>query len=713
VKDFRRVFVYVWSQWHRLLVVVLCALVIAALYSLSFATISPLLTVMMGQEGLHGWTYRKITSARYGIKFEVTQAPEEPGELGLKYYLQVSRVVRGSTAEQAGLRSGDRIVGAGGSLLSEAVDRVESRRLLEEMATAKDRAQIPVQVERLDAQGRTKSVELTVAAGPRPFYYPAAEKMLRSLPADSSKEHKRKAVIFILVLMLFVTLVRCVARFFQDYTGQKVVNVALARLRETAFAHSLELPVGFLLRDGPTDAVSRLVNDIGRIGNGIKVVLGKTLREPLKATGLIIGAMMVDRNLTLIFLCAAPLSLLVLHRFGSQIKRRTTKSLVSWAMMLGKLKEALGSIEVVKVYNQQQYERVVFERVNRKLLKQQLRIAKISAAAEPVLESLAMLAATVGLVFGASWVFSGGMPPSDFFMLLFFLGGAADSIRRVSGVWNRIQQSNAAAVRVFELIDQVPEQEKPNAFDIGPLRDRIEFRDVVFSYPGSDKPALNRVNLSVGAGQNVAIVGPNGSGKTTLAKLIPRFYDPDSGQILIDGRDIRDATLRSLRSQIGMVTQNVVTFNDTIAANIAYGRPGATEEQIIEAAKRSFAHEFVEVLPNGYQTVIGEDGAGLSGGQLQRIVIARAILKDPAILIFDEATSQVDADSEAKIHKAIEEIMRDRTSFVIAHRFSTIINADLIVVMNEGQVIAEGQHDELMQTCSLYQSLYETQLIRA
>jgi ABC-type multidrug transport system fused ATPase/permease subunit len=236
---------------------------------------------------------------------------------------------------------------------------------------------------------------------------------------------------------------------------------------------------------------------------------------------------------------------------------------------------------------------------------------------------------------------------------------------------------------------------------------------VVFTYPGSERPALKGINLTIPAGHNVAIVGPNGSGKTTLANLLPRFYDPDSGQILIDGIDVRDATLETLRNQIAMVTQQVVTFNDTIAANIGYGKPGATREEIIEAAGRAFAHEFIELLPDGYDAVIGEQGSGLSGGQLQRIVIARAVLKNPAILIFDEATSQVDADSEAKIHKAIEEIMHDRTCIIIAHRFSTIIAADTIVVMDAGRIVAQGRHDELITTSPLYQTLYETQLVKA
>ncbi len=244
-----------------------------------------------------------------------------------------------------------------------------------------------------------------------------------------------------------------------------------------------------------------------------------------------------------------------------------------------------------------------------------------------------------------------------------------------------------------------------------PLSNTLEFKDIVFSYPGNDGATLNGINLTVDAGRTVAVVGPNGSGKTTLVNLIPRFYDVDSGQILLDGVDIRGGTLKSLRDQIGMVTQNVVTFNDTIAANIAYGKPTSTREEIVAAAKRSYCHEFIDPLPDGYDTMIGEQGSGFSGGQLQRIVIARAILKNPAILIFDEAMSQVDADSEAKIHRALEDLIAGRTCFVIAHRFSTVISADLIVVMDDGRIVAEGTHEELVEGCGLYRNLYETQLL--
>jgi subfamily B ATP-binding cassette protein MsbA len=354
-----------------------------------------------------------------------------------------------------------------------------------------------------------------------------------------------------------------------------------------------------------------------------------------------------------------------------------------------------------------------YEKKNRALLKYTLRMSKIDAATSPTMDAMGMVAGGAVILLGAAWVTYqyDGMQPSSFFTLLACLGAAAESVRKVSDVWNNVQQANAAAERVFAVIDEPLEKEMPGAFELSLLRDTIEFRDVTFTYPGAAAPSLCGINLKIPAGQTVAVVGSNGSGKTTLVNLLPRFYDSDGGQILIDDKDILRVTLRSLRDQIGMVTQTVVTFNDTVANNIAYGKPDATREEIIAAAKRAYAHEFIETLPNGYESMIGELSSGFSGGQFQRIVIARAILKNPKILIFDEAMSQVDAESEAKIHAALDDIMKGRTCFLIAHRFSTVISADRIVVMDKGRIVADGKHAELIKTCQVYKNLYETQII--
>jgi ABC-type multidrug transport system fused ATPase/permease subunit len=713
MKAFKRVFQYIWPQWHRLVTIGCSALLIGLLFSLSFATILPLLKVMMGEEGLHGWINREISESRYGLVFLVPDSFElsDPNNVDLTHYLRVAHVKKKSTAEQAGIKSEDQIVGAAGSIISEG-EKIPSTKLLEELATISNVRSIRIQYRRLDENGEFQLEDKELQCGKKPFYADYAQRILRHLPKERTRETKKQAVIFIILMMVVVTAMRCLARFYQDYTVQKLMHTSLVRLRRDAFRHSLDIPVSYFADEGSSNTASKLYGDVMVVGFGIKILLGKTLREPLKAIGLIVCAMWIDRDLTLVFLCGAPFFLYVISKLGRKIKRATKKSLAAWAELLGKLKEALGAIKVIKVYNQQEHEGDSFTVINRMLLKRQLRIAKVDSATDPLMETLGIMAGSVCLVFGAHWVYKGTVQPADFFTLLILLGATADSIRRMSDVWNKIQQANAAAERVYAIIDEEPEVENPDAFELQPLKSKIDFIDIVFTYPSSETPVLKGINLSVETGHNVAIVGPNGSGKTTLANLIPRFYDPDAGRILIDGKDIREATLFSLRSQIGMVTQNVVTFNDTVAANISYGKQDATREEIISAAKRAFAHEFISPLPDGYDTVIGEQGSGLSGGQLQRIVIARAILKNPTILIFDEATSQIDADSEAKIHKAIEEIMQDRTSFIIAHRFSTIISADVIVVMDSGSIIAQGRHDELIQTCPLYQSLYETQLVK-
>lgn len=707
MKAFSRVFKYIWPQWPRIVVVVICAIIVATLLSASFVTVIPLLKVMTGQEGLRGWADRKVCLLRYGIDFYVPESVDFARDKSADYAnsLLVVSVKNKGAGKNAGLLGGDRIVGIGDQ---PQMSRMSFAELLGDLSTA-GKDSVTLHIIRADEAKTLKLVD-THKTGLKAVAVSLSGRALHFIPRTQTDAGKTNAIIFIMVFVTILTVIRCVARYFQQYIAEKVVQTGLNHLREDAFAHVINMPIASFAKERPSDSVSRLIRDTAAMGNGIKITLGRALQEPLNTIFLLGMAALVDWQLTLIFLAGAPLTLWMVVVLGKKMKRASKKSLMAWSQMLAKLQETMAGLKVVKVYNQQKYEQAAFRDINQRLLKQLLKISRTDAATAPILEVLGMLAGSVAIIVGAGWVTGKKMDGSEFLALLMLLGGAAASARRTSDVWNKIQEANAAAERVFGMMDKSLEPQRADAFELSTLKTKLEFRDIVFTYPGAEVPALNGINLSVLAGHRVAIVGPNGSGKTTLANLIPRFYDSDSGQILIDGKDIREATLQSLRGQIAMVTQNVVTFNDTIAANIGYGKPGAAREEIIQAAKRAFAHEFVEPLPNGYDTVIGEQGSGLSGGQLQRIVIARAILKNPAILIFDEATSQVDADSEAKIHRAIEEIMRDRTSIVIAHRFSTIVAADVIVVMNNGRIIAQGQHEELMRTCRLYQSLYETQL---
>jgi ABC-type multidrug transport system fused ATPase/permease subunit len=695
-------------------------------------TIIPLLKVLMGQEGLHGWVDRKSCAWRYGVDFYVPDATDitEKGNLEIGRYLLITDVEEDSLAKAAGLRAADRIVGVEGVAIEEKKEGVISAKLLKELGTSLDE-EISVRVKRLNKDNELEDTTVVLKTPWGKSYVEGLEWCAAKrgkwavelavidamqwgvsyLPREKSESNKTRAVIFIILVMLMVTIVRCVAKFYQGYLAQKIVQTGVNRLREDAFGHVLAMPIGYFANERPSDTISRLIGDTAAMGKAIKIMLGKALREPLNAAFFMFFALWLNWQLTVIFFCGAPFVIGLVVVFGRKTKRASLKSLMASSQMLSKLQGTMSGLKVVKVYNQQENERIAFGRLNKKLLKQLLKISKIDAVTMPALEILGMAAGSAALVAGVHWVSRGELEAPEFLVLLVLLGTAAESVRKTSDIWNKIQQANAASERVFGIIDEPIEFEKAGAAELSPLREKIEFCDVSFSYPRSGRRVLKGVNLTVQAGHTVAIVGPNGSGKTTLVNLIPRFFDVDSGALLIDGVDVRSVTLRSLREQIGLVTQNVVTFNDTIAANIAYCRPTASDEEIIEAAKRSFSHEFIAPLPDGYETMIGEHGAGLSGGQLQRIVIARAILKNPSILIFDEATSQVDADSEAKIHKAIEEMMRERTSFIIAHRFSTVVNADVIVVMDKGRIIAQGQHNELIESCSLYQNLYRTQLI--
>ena len=733
MKEFVRVFQYVRPQWPRVVVVVVSAMMIALMLSASFMTIIPLLTVMISNEGLPSWVDRKVSDVYYGLELQIpegTTAGAEPGAPPA-VFLRVLRVEKNSLAQQAGFEPQDQIVEVNDVLSAREPGEVSSTALLRTLAHPPS-ATLSVEVQRVEG---ITLVDRTLEL-PTPRNETAVNRLNRSpfarlkwrlqftavgvaawaagfLPREQTPDSKIVAVVALMMVVTGITIVRCIAKFYQDYLGQKIVQVAVNNLREDVFAHMMRMPMAAFTGERPSDTISRIVRDTGTMGAGIQVLLGKALREPMNALFMLGAALWLNWQLTLVFAGGAPFVLILLGSFGARMKKATRRSLVASSQMLAKLQEVVAGLRIVKIYNQHEYEHEIFREINNRLLKQLLRMSKVDAASQPVLEILGMLAGAGAIILGMAWVSDNKVDGSEFLALLALLGASAEAVRKTSDIWNRMQQANAASERVFAVLDQPLEKQKPDALVLPAARGDVELRNVSFTYPQCERPTLRNVSLSVKAGLNVAVVGPNGAGKTTLVNLIPRFFDPDSGEILIDGQNIHDVTLTSLRDQIGMVTQDILTFNDTVGANIAYGRRGATSEEIVAAARRAFAHEFIRQMPQGYDTIIGEHGVGLSGGQLQRIIIARAIIKNPAILIFDEATSQIDAESEAKIHTAIEEIMQGRTTFIIAHRFSTVIAADLIVVMNDGRIIAQGQHEELIRSCSIYQALYETQLIKA
>jgi ABC-type multidrug transport system fused ATPase/permease subunit len=509
-------------------------------------------------------------------------------------------------------------------------------------------------------------------------------------------------------------------RFVQEYFSDKAAISAVNDIRRRLYDHVLHIPLGFFGLKGTSDVTSRLVQDSQGLQDGFKTVLGQSIQEPIKAAMALGLAFILSWKLTLFIIVFAPVMAIAIKKFGKKMRRASRAALQSSSSMLGQIEGTLMGIRVVKAANAERYERRRYATIMDGLRHEQLKMARYEAMSTPTLETLAMLVVGCVLIFASYLVLvQKSIDTTTFFMVMACLVGIAESLRKVSKVNNVLQRSNAAAARIFETLEVPIERprtmggsadaDRPR-FNLPEIHQEVRFENISFSYPNSSSPALIDVNLTVKKGRSIAVVGRNGSGKTTLLALLPRFYDPQVGRVTIDGIDVRRATLRSLRRQIAIVTQDPVIFPGTIAENIAYGLPLADRAQIESAARRAFAHEFITEKTQGYDTPLDGLGSQMSGGQKQRINIARAILRNAPILILDEATSQVDAESEHLIQQAIESLMHERTTFVIAHRFSTIKSADTIVVLDRGRIVGQGDHDELLRTCEAYQQLYERQL---
>jgi ABC-type multidrug transport system fused ATPase/permease subunit len=518
-----------------------------------------------------------------------------------------------------------------------------------------------------------------------------------------------------------------VIRYIYEYLSDSCAIHAVNDVRRTLYDHALHLPLSYYGHQGTSEITSRLAQDCQALQEGFKILLGQTLLEMIRAVLAFIAAILLDWRLTGFIVVFAPVSMVVIRKIGKRMRRASRAALQNSAEMLGQVEASLNGIRVVKAATAERFERRRYAGIMDFLRREQLKLAHYDALSTPALETLALLLVGAVVIFSTYLMFgqsvSNKLSDTRFFAIMVAFVQIGESLRRVSKVNTVVQRSNAAAARVFEVIDIPIERPRLAAdrrsaisldkhlINLPHIQRDIRFESVSFTYPGGLQPAVCDVELVVPRGKSVAIVGRNGSGKTTLLALLPRFYDPQRGRITIDGIDIRNVTLRSLRRQIGIVTQDSVVFPGTVAQNIAYGLPQATREQIESAAKRAFAHDFIMEKPLGYDAPLDGLGGQLSGGQKQRLNIARAILRGAPILILDEATSQVDAESEHLIQQAIESLMHERTTFVIAHRFSTILSADSIVVMDRGQIVGQGKHDELLRGCETYQQLYERQLV--
>jgi subfamily B ATP-binding cassette protein MsbA len=531
------------------------------------------------------------------------------------------------------------------------------------------------------------------------------------------------AVIWMMLGLATLTLIGATSNFVHLYLSMIVVERTAARVRRDLFRRVVHLPLRKLITDGSADPVSRIVNDPQQLGAGFAALISKGVAQVSKGLFSFIAAIIIDWRMTGITLLVAPGMYLVIRSLSKRIRRASRAALNKQALLYGAASESLQGLRVVKVHTTERYESGRFHRINKDVLANILAARRARALSSPLIEAMAVLTICGLTLIAVKAVFDNEITATTMILTLGALGIAGASLRPLTGIINDIQQSAPAAERIQQLLSEPSEPGHGRDLPALPRhRETIAFRNLSFTYPGADAPAIRDLDLTVHHGETVAVVGPNGSGKTTLLSLVPRLFDPDPtppdshdrkpGAILVDGVDIRTISVRSLRRQIGVVTQETVLFGGTIADNIAYGASGATEQKIIEAAKKARAHDFI-MEKGGYGALVGERGLTLSGGQRQRIAIARAILRDPAILILDEATSMIDADSEAFITDALADFSAGRTTLVVAHRLSTVINADRIAVLDAGQLVDLGTHAELLERCAVYQQIATRQLIPA
>ncbi len=495
----------------------------------------------------------------------------------------------------------------------------------------------------------------------------------------------------------------------QNYLMSFVSQRVVIDLREALFRHFQRLSISYFDRSRTGKVLSYMTNDVSVLQGELAKNVIELATESLALVGSLAAMFYLHWKLALLTLVTVPLVAQAMKMFGGKLRKASGTMQHRSAEITSVLQEMIVSTRLIRLFVREDFETGRFQQENQKNFNAHMKAAQLSATLTPVIEFLAASAVTVIIWFGGHEVIEGKLTSGSLFAFLVYSVNISNPVKRLGNVYASIQRAVAAADRIFGVLDTLPEvQDAPGARDLPPVQGRVTFEDVTFEYrPG--EPALRHMDLEVPAGQILAIVGPSGAGKSTVANLLPRFYDPTEGAILIDGIDIRSITVRSLREQIAMVPQDTILFSASIYENILYGRLDATREEVVKAAQAANADDFIRQFPDGYDTQIGERGSQLSGGQRQRIAIARAILKDPRILILDEATSALDAESERLVQDAFDKLMVGRTTFVIAHRLSTIQRADKIIVLEKGRMREFGTHAELLGAGGLYSKLYSLQ----
>ena len=702
MKNFRRSLKYLRPYRLRVALAILCVVLISVLWAGGLSALLPGAKVLLSSEGLHGWAFQESAKDSIGCAFVQMENPPADARPP-QAELEVLAVVKNSPAEQAGIKKGQYVVavGAGGAM-----------ELFSQLAHLAPGEPARLQVRQPgDAENNSGQVILLVA-GPKRTWTKVLLRLADFFPIPSSYSQRFSMLLWLVGFGVVITVVRNLVRFGQEYLVTSIVLREIIDIRRDNYNTVLRLPMTFFSKQGTTDSISRFFQDTAEVGLGHMALLGTTLVEPAKAIAALAVALALNWKLTILIVVALPPGVWMIRQMGKKMHQASRRALQSWSQMLSILQETLGGIRAVKTYTMEAAERKRFMRASRQLLRHQTKMAMIESMASPIVETVGLIAAMAAVAWAGYYVLNDphGFDREQFLALIACLGMVLGPTRRMGGISTRLHRADAAAARVFELMDSRREKTSPTWPALPRHSKSIEFKGVAFRYEGANADALSDINLVIPAGATVAFVGPNGSGKTTLVSMVPRLLEPTAGQVVIDGADIAGVSLRSLRRQIALVSQDTIIFNATIAENIAYGLRKADPQLIQQAALKAFVHEFVAELPQGYDTIVGQRGSTLSGGQCQRIAIARAILRDPAILIFDEAMSQVDSESEERIRQAMAEFIKGRTALVVAHRLRTVLTADMIVVMDAGRVVDTGSHEQLLRRCEIYHRLHQTQL---